>query len=277
MQAAAEITHAGSRTERNRVRALIRFNTLLFHAIATASFLEASVPDNAGRLAAAVSDVDVTGWLAKMWRPQREARARHLRAYIEEVWPEFDWIGAYEAFTRLHSERPVRRGRSENPALAALERCALEAQTAAFYRAIANCADDPALRELARGAASDHARCFDFFRSCLTLRAGHRRIGFLAGCRAVFDISRAARDVDVAAAFLSLGAHWYGSPTVSQLDYKEFLRRMTRLIARHAGLGRLERLLFDPWWRRPMPAVLAAGGIRRGASAERGSVLKAAA
>lgn len=277
MQTAKEIAEAGTRAERNRVRALTRFNTLLFHAIVTASFLETSVPDNAGRLAAAVPDVDVTGWLAKMWRPQREGRARHLRAYIEEIWPEFDWTGAYEEFTALYNECPLRRRGSANPALAALERCALEAQTAAFYRAIANCADDPALRELARGAAADHIRCFDFFRSCLTVRAGHRRIGFLAACRSVLEVSRTARDVEVAAAFLSLGAHWYGSPTVSPLDYQEFLRRMTRLIARHAGLGRVEKLLFYPWWRRAMPAVSSAGGTRRSTGAESWAALKAAA
>lgn len=278
METTVETTHAGNTAERNRVRTLIRFNTLLFHALSTASFLEASVSDGAGRLAAGVTDVEITGWVAKVWQPQSDTRARYLRAYVEAVWPEFDWTGAYEEFDNsLRSEHPVRRAGSANPVVAALERCAIEAQTATFYRAIANCADDPALRELARAAAADHVRCFEFVRSCFTLRAGHRRIGFLAACRIVLETSRTARDVEVATAFRSLAAHWYGTPTVLPLDYQEFLRRMMQLITRHAGLGRVERLLFNPWWRRAVPAVAMAGGTRRPAGAERWGTLKAAA
>ena len=254
MQAVENCTHARDTAERNRIRALVRFNTLLFHALATASFLESMAPGHGSKLAVAATEPDTSCWLAKVWEPRREARARELRAYIETVWPEFDWAGAYEQFCSARRDRLGRHVCLPQPSRWALQRCVQESQAAAFYRAIANCADDSGLRELTRAAAADHAMCFEFFRSCLAPRGAERRFGLLAACRAVLDASRAARDTDVADAFFSLAGHWYGTSTVVTLDYRDFLRRLAPLVTRYARLGRLERLLFSPWSGRTVPA-----------------------
>jgi hypothetical protein len=266
MHATANITQARPSLDNNRARTLVRFNPLLFHALAAASFLEASAPRHASRLAAAVAaEPDAADWVENVWGPQREARSRELRAYIEATWPEFDWSGAYEDFCSAYGQRPGRAAGLRSPGLAGLECCAVESLAAAFYRAIAHCADDPALRELAAAAAGDHVHCFEFFRPRVGRRAGTGRVGFIAACRAVLETSRAARDIDVAIAFFALGAHWYGTPTVSQLGYQDFLGRMARLISRHASLGRVGQLLFHPWFRRSRPFVPSAGRGSRGA------------
>ncbi len=277
MQAAANATQSRPSKEENRVRALIRFNAALFHAIAAASFLEAAAQAGAGRLPLTATDADLSGWIDGVWRRERSARARELRTYIEAVWPEFDWIGAFEGFNRARAESLPRAVGRTTPALQCLERCALEAQAAVFYRAIGNCADDPALRQLARSAAADHFRCFGFFRSCFAMHCRQRPVRFLTAFRAVRATARAARDGDVATAFQSLAAHWYGTPTVSQLGYREFLQRMTRLISRHTGLGLWEKLLFSPWRRRAVPVVATAGRTRAAAAPGAWAALKAAA
>ena len=277
MQAAANVTRSRSSKEESRVRALIRFNAALFHAIAAASFLEAAAHAEAGRLPLAATDANLSDWIDGVWRRERNARACELRAYIEAVWPEFDWIGAFEGFSRARAESPPRAVGRTTPALLCLERCALEAQAAVFYRAIGNCADDPALRELARSAAADHFRCFGFFRSCFTAHCRPRPVRFLAAFRAVCATARTARDGEVATAFQSLAGHWYGTPTVAQLGYQEFLQRMTRLISRHAGLGLRERLLFSPWRRRAVPVVATAGRTRGATAPGAWAALKAAA
>ena len=259
MQATASSTQARNAVEGNRARALIRFNTLLFHALTIASFLENSARGHHSVQAVSGTGADTTEWLSRVWQPRQEARARELRGYIEAVWPEFDWISAYGDFCRAREERLICPSGSTGEAGRDLQRCVVESQAAAFYRAIGNCADDRALRDLARAATADHARCFEFFRSCFSLHGSHRRVGFFAACQVVREVSRIARDTVVADAFFSLTAHWYGTPTVSQLGYQEFLRRMAPLITRHAHLGRLERLLFSPWSGRATP-VAAPGG-----------------
>jgi|GEM_PF-4781553 len=267
MQAATNVIPAHEPGDSTRARALIRFNALLFHGLAAASFLESAAPLSANRLVDALAaDPDFAIWLDGVWRPQRSACGRQLRGYIEATWPEFDWTTAYEEFCNGYRQRPGRAGGRTNSALEALGRCALESQAAVFYRAIASSADDPALRELARAAARDHGACFEMFKSLFHRCAQRRPVGFAAGCRAVLDSSRAARDIDVAAAFHPLAAHWYGTPTVTELRYQEFVGRMARLIRRHAELGRVERLLFSTWLRRAVPA-LPPGSESRGVSA----------
>ena len=279
MNTGTNTIHARSSGDNSRARALVRFNPLLFHALAAASFLEAAAARHASRLLVAVTaDPDTADWVEKIWRPQREARGRELRAYIEATWPEFDWPGAYEDFCRAYGQRPARAAGLQRSALGTLERCAVESQAAAFYRAIANCADDPALRDLAAAAAGDHLQCFEFFRSRFARREGTGRVGFMAACRTVLETSRAARDIDVAGAFFSLGAHWYGTPTVSQPGYQEFLSRLAQLVSRHAGLGRVERLLFHPWFGQARPMAPSAGrGSREAVRPPQMPALKAAA
>ena len=268
MQAVTNVAHVREPRE-SRLRALIRFNALLFHGLATASFLEAAAPSGAIRLPRPVTAApEIAHWVEQVWRPQRSARARALRAYIDAVWPEFDWVGAYEDFCKLYAQCPGCAAGPSTPALEALACCVLESQAALFYRAIAAGADDPVLRELARAAAREHCACLDVFKALFEQRARRHPVGFLAGCRTVLATSRAARDIDVAAAFHPLAAHWYGVPTVTALGYQEFLTRMTRLIMKHAGLRRFERLLFSPWLNRATP-TLPLDGARHEASGRR--------
>ncbi len=238
----------------------------MFHSIAAASFLETAAPLHAQRLLRAVAmDPDAADWVDTVWRRQREARGRELRAYIEATWPEFDWGAAYEDFLGGYGQRPGRALSYAHPALEAVVRCTVEAQAAVFYRAVANSADDPALRELAAAGASDHAGCFEFFRSFYERCARRQRVGFAAACRAVLETTRGVRDSDVAAAFEPLTSSWYGIPMVAELRYEDFVTRMARLITRHAALGRLERLLFRSWTRRASP-ILQSSGRRRQAA-----------
>jgi len=278
MQAATNFAQPHVPGNTSRVRALIRFNALLFHGLAVASFLEAAAPCGASRLARAMGgDSEIANWVDGVWRPQREACGRELRAYIEATWPEFDWAAAYEGFCKVYGQSPGRAIGRTGPALAAVTRCALESQAALFYRAVAASADDPALRALARTAARDHAGCFAFFRSLFERRKYHQAVGFAAGCRAVLASSRAARDIDVAAAFHPLAAHWYGTPTVTALAYQEFVARTAQLVARQTGLGRFERLLFSPWLRTAACALPQGRANREGGARPAQWLLKAAA
>ena len=233
------------RSEQARARAIIRFNGLLFHSLAAASFLEAAVPADATRLGDVVAArPEVEHWLEQVWWPRRAMRGRRLRDYLEATWPEFDWSAAYQEY--LECCRP-RKERGMGVALGALGQCVAAAQAAVFYRALARSADDPALRVLAREATHDHSECFDYFRAVFERRVKEERMGLITGWRAVHAACRAARDSSVRAAFEPLGRHWRGAPTVPALDYGEFRARMAALIRRHAGLGRIERLLFLPW------------------------------
>jgi len=258
MQATATRIAQREKSEQARARAMVRFNGLLFYCLAAASFLETSVPLQVNRLSQALAArPDAGPWLEQVWWLRRAALGRRLRDYLEGTWPEFDWNAAYKEFYDSYRRpRPGLDRREASAALEALGLCAAAAQAAVLYRALARCADEPALRALARDAACEHAGYFGHFRALFERCKHEERVGLVAGWRALRAACRSARDFDVRAAFEPLGSHWGGAPTVPGLDYGEFRARMVPLIQRHAGLGRIERMLFRPWLERehPVPA-----------------------
>jgi len=234
--------------ESARTRALVRFNGLTFHGITAASFLETAAPQHANRLMGAFGACpDVRLWLEQVWWPQRAELGRQLRQYVEATWPEFDWQAAYQEFCEDYRPRSGLESLGGGSVREALGLCVTAAQAAVFYRALANSADDPALREAARGAAHAHAAYFDVFRALFERCKRDERVGFADCLRTVAAICRSARDHDVALAFQALGRNWNGTPIVPELAYPGFRERMARLIQRHAALGLVERLLFRPW------------------------------
>jgi len=252
MQAiATTTTNQRQRNEQTRARALVRFNGLAFHSLAAASFLETAVPGHVNRRTQMFgAHPDVGLWLEQVWWPQRAELGRQLREYVEATWPEFDWNAAYHEYYESHRPRSGLESGHGGIALEALGLCVTAAQAALFYRALANSADEPALRALARKAACDHAGFFDTFRALFERCQQFERAGFTATWRTVIAISRSARDHDVAAAFQALAPNWKGAAIVPGLDYPEYRKRMAQLIQRHAGLGPVERLLFRPWLER---------------------------
>jgi len=248
MQATATRTVQRKQGQQARARAIVRFNGLLFHSLAAASFLEMAVPLHVNRLNQVfAARPDVVLWLEQVWWPQRAEHGRRLRDYLEATWPEFDWKAAYQEFYESYRPRSGLEGRGAGTALEALGLCVTAAQAAVFYRALANCADEPALRALARQTARDHGGCFDYFSTLFERCKRDERVGLVTSWRTVRAACRSARDFDASAAFEPLGRHWGGAPTVPELGYGEFRARMVPLIQRHAALGRIERLLFRPW------------------------------
>ncbi len=248
MQAAATTTTQRNQNAQARTRALVRFNGSTFRSLAAASFLETAVPLHVNRLAQVFgAEPDVRSWLEQVWWPRRAQLGRQLREYIVATWPEFDWNAAYHEFHESYRPLSGLDGRRARFAREALALCVTEAQTALFYRALSNSADEPQLRALARSAASDHAAFFDYFRAFFERCRRIERVGFVATLRTVTAVCRSARDYDVAAAFQALDRNWSGAAIVPGIDYPEYRQRMARQIQRHAALGPIERLLFRPW------------------------------
>lgn len=248
MQATTNRTAQRQHGQQKRARAIVRFNGLLFHSLAAASFLETAVPLHVNRLNQVfAARPDVGLWLEQVWWPRRAEHGRRLRDYLEATWPEFDWNAAYQEFHESYRPHSGLEGRGAGAALEALGLCVTAAQAAVFYRALAHCADEPALRALARQAACDHSGCFDYFSALFKHCKRDERVGLVTSWRTVRAVCRSARDLDARMAFESLGRHWTGAPTVPELGYGEFRARMVPLIQRHAALGRIERLLFRPW------------------------------
>ncbi|MCC7483820.1 MAG: hypothetical protein IT529_02420 [Burkholderiales bacterium] len=250
MRGANAITMIGSRRpdEDARRKAMVRLNGMMFYCAAIASFVESTPPLDTNRLLRLSAEhADARPWLERVWLPGRAGYGRAFRDYIESTWPEFEWADAYEEFRSIYALRTAARVGPPGLALEYVARCATETSLSVFYRTLARTADEPHLRSVAGAAAREHAAYFDYFRGLIERSRGHRRAWLATTCRAAIASCRAAREVDVAAAFDPLGRHWHGGWIFPELSYSEFLGRLARLLRRHGGLGLIERMLFRPW------------------------------
>lgn len=82
-----------SRIDRERVRQ----DEDLFYLVACASFVESGSDLYTHNLVEFYKgDAEVETWLREQWEPEELQHGAALRAYVEHVWPEFDWPRAYQ-------------------------------------------------------------------------------------------------------------------------------------------------------------------------------------
>jgi hypothetical protein len=116
--------------------------------LAASSFVEAASHVYSCNLAAHFAgDDEVSEWLEKQWEPQETQHGRMLRTYAD-----------YSTRCSLQRLEPAR-------GLEMVARCVVEMGTATLYRAIRDCAEDPALKRLADKISLDELSHYRHFRS----------------------------------------------------------------------------------------------------------------
>jgi hypothetical protein len=226
-----------------------RHNAVMFYGIAAASILEDAVSLRASLLAAVLGeDTEFRTWIEGVWMPAKRAHAQRARVYVESMWPEFDWKAACDQFAADYRRVSQAASAESGIARVALACSMAAAQAAIFYRGLGAVADDPDLRTLLQEMAADEAVHFERFRGYYERHRQGERLGLLASYRTIVSCASRARNIDVRLAFSRLnGDHWYRSMPFQELDYGEFIARMSSLVRRHLPLTPAQRLLFRPW------------------------------
>jgi hypothetical protein len=144
--------------------ARIRDREDMLFALAAASFVEYASDTYAGNLADFVRDEpDMARWLSERWEPEEVQHGRALRAYVEAVWPAFDWEGAYARFFEEYKVLCGVEGYAASRGLEMAARCIVETGTSTIYRALRDLADEPVLRQLCEHIRSDEVRHYKNF------------------------------------------------------------------------------------------------------------------
>ena len=127
----------------------VRTNEELFLLLAGASFVETGSDIYSHNLVEQFSDdAEVSAWLANHWEPEELRHGRALRAYVNKVWPEFDWEAAFAAFIADYSRSCTTEELERTRCLEMAARCVVEMGTATYYKAIRDVADEPVLERL---------------------------------------------------------------------------------------------------------------------------------
>jgi len=136
----------------------------LFLLLAGASFVEAgSDLYTRNLLEQFQGDAEVSSWLANHWEPEELQHGRALRAYVNHVWPEFDWQAAFTAFFADYSRGCTIEDLEPTRSLEMAARCVVEMGTATYYRAIHASSDEPVLGRLVMFIQRDEVRHYEHF------------------------------------------------------------------------------------------------------------------
>jgi hypothetical protein len=143
---------------------LVRPREELYLLLAGASFVETASDLYTRNLVEQFSaDAEVSWWLTHQWEPQELQHGRALRAYVNRVWPEFDWQAAFDLFLAEHSNNCTTEELEPTPGLEMAARCVVEMGTATYYRALQILCDEPVLGLMARYIQRDEVNHYKHF------------------------------------------------------------------------------------------------------------------
>lgn len=218
-----------------------------FYALGLLSFLESTVDVYIENLLPFFrADLEVARWLETTWRVDEARHGLLTRAYVERVWPDFDWPTAYSQFLRTYTPRCEHECLRPTPALEALARCVTETHSAMIYRCLSLYTQCSELKHLMERLSIDEVRHYAYFRSLFNKYERVERVTLWQKSRVIVTRSALVRDEDLALAFEPLNYHWSKDAPFQPMRYPEFLGIASAVMLQHFPFDSAKRMLFRP-------------------------------
>ena len=242
---------------------LVRPREELFLLLAGASFVETASDLYTRNLVEQFrGDAEVSWWLTHHWEPEELQHGRALRAYVNRVWPEFDWQRAFTAFFAEHSRRCTTEELEPTPGLEMAARCVVEMGTATFYRAIQIISDEPVLRHLVGVVQRDEVRhykhFFRYFGKYNQIEHNNRAAVLGALARRLRELLRS--DVQRGSWYPYQSRHVHASRQGH--EFRQAVARTTALVRRHYPAPMAIKMLLKPLELPPAVNRLGHGTVR---------------
>ncbi len=228
-------------------KSAIRDDEFLFLTLASASFVEILAETFSENLIEHFrGDAEIVDWLAHCWQREEVQHGRALKAYVQAVWPEFDWERAYEAFRIEYTLLCTTEQLEPSRALELIARCVVETGTSSFYRALQQYAREPVLRQLLAHIKSDEVAHFNFFRHFF---AGHQdkapqSIASVFGT--IWRRLREIRNEDAYVAFKHVYTGRHCERQFSELDWQGYNQTVKRLARNYYPFAMAITMLIKP-------------------------------
>lgn len=209
----------------------VRDNEFLFTMLACASFVEILADLYSHNLIAHFrGNAAAVDWLEHHWQHEEVQHGRALKAYVQAVWPEFDWEAAHAGFRAEYGALCTMEQLEEKPALEMLARCVVETGTASFYRALHDYADEPVLRQILANIKQDEVNHYARFREYFDAYNRTERQGIGSVLGATWRRMKEIRNEDAYIAFKHVQRGRHPGKPFQEEDW----RRFSRTVKRHA-------------------------------------------
>jgi hypothetical protein len=136
----------------------------LFLLVCSASFMESgSETFTRNLLDYFAGDDEVGTWLTTAWEPEELQHGRALKAYVQHVWPEFNWDAAYAEFFDEYAKLCTTEALEPTRGQEMVARCMVEMGTTTYYQALSAVCDEPVLSDLTWRIRSDEVQHYKHF------------------------------------------------------------------------------------------------------------------
>ena len=232
----------------------VRGDETLFFLLATSSFVEIASGLYTRNLSAYYSGDDaVLGWLNGNWEQEEIQHGRALRAYVQAVWPEFDWEAANAAFYADYSARCTLEEFEPTQGLELAARCVVETATATFYRTVYDYTDEPVLKTITGHIKSDEVRHYSYFWGFFEQYRRREKVGRAKVLRAIVRRLAEVANDDGLIAYRHAFAVRYPQRRFERRHYDQFQVDLKRILRRHYPVDMGLKMLLKPL---DLPAAL---------------------
>ncbi|CAB3746405.1 ferritin-like domain-containing protein [Paraburkholderia solisilvae] len=232
-------------TRIDRERATAAEDLLL--VLCAASFMETGTELYASDLSTFFDgDPEVLAWLNNEWKPEELQHGRALKAYIEHVWPDFDWDTAFRRFFDEYSTYCNTEAFEKTRGLEMVARCVIETGTASLYRAIGKCANEPVLKQIADNISSDEVRHYKHFLSYFKKYNRIERNGRLAVLMALLRRVIEIKSEDLKIALRHVFAMRYPERTGDSAYNRKLAEQINRRLRRNVSAEMCVKMVLKP-------------------------------
>ena len=232
--------------------ARVRDDDAMFLLVCSASFVESGSDTYTGNLLERFRDDDEVGtWLRDHWEPEELQHGRALRAYVRQVWPEFDWDAAYADFFAEYARLCTMEDLEPTCGQELAARCIVEMGTTTYYQALNAACTEPVLRDLTWRIRSDEVRHYKNFHAFFQRYQRRERLGrghvLAALVRRALELRR--EDTTVA---LRHAAAWHRSSKPSRsadlalASNARLIKQAYRLVSDHLPMELAVRMAIKP-------------------------------
>jgi hypothetical protein len=225
----------------------VRDDDTLFFFLVMSSFVEAASDVYTRNLSAYYAgDSEVEEWLTQHWEHEEVQHGRALRAYVQAVWPEFDWARANAGFVEEYSAMCTLDEFEPTRGLEMAARCVVETGTSSLYRAIHDYTDEPLLKELTARIKSDEVRHFSYFYRHFQRYRATESISRTRIVRAILKRIAEAKSEDSLVAYRHAFEVRFPEIPFEERYYRDYNRNLRRIMQRNFPFEMSVKMLLKP-------------------------------
>ena len=235
----------------------VREHDALFLLVCSASFIESGSDTYTRNLIERFDDdPEVATWLRDHWEPEELQHGAALRAYVEAVWPGFDWASAYADFFDEYSRLCTMDQLEPTRGQEMVARCIVEMGTTTYYQAMHEACDEPVLRDLFWRIRCDEVRHYkhvlSYFMKDRGIEGLHRGRVLTALVRRALELRKEDASIALRHAVngrLRSGAPDGGPAPIAQAE--ALAREAIGLVGAHLPMDLAVRMTLKPLMLRP--------------------------